>query len=606
LHVFGDCKYRAYDWPNPFSQHAVRGVVLYWFKGEKRCLMSDDRGESDVTNRDGSDSADPIVEQLGIREHEHYRSLVEHNPHPMAVHSEGVIVYVNRAGVTEIGAPALDDLVGRYITDFVHPDTIPGMLDRLASLQNEGDYTEAVEARMLHFDGTPVDTEIVSVLTKWRGEPAYQVIFRDLTEAKAAAKAIRHQVALVATVSDAIIATDHDWIVVSWNPAASTIYGLAEDDAIGLPVGEVIGTPINLKRLAGRPAESAIHFAADGSTRMIRVAVSEMESGYVLICSDNTAQIEAETKFTSVVNSLEEGVMVINRDGVVESANPAAKRLFETEERRVAGTIENLVILNADNVVILPEQWPSQVVATTHKPVIGEVIGVDRIDGTRMWFSCNAMVLNPNDPDNSSVVVTVTDITESRATAARLEYAADHDMMTDLPNRAYVLRRLTKMLAQRERSAGSDDIDVVMYIDLDKLKNVNDSHGHRAGDRALIAVSRRLRAALPAPHFVGRVGGDEFIAVLMGVEEEDMEDISDDIHLLLLDPIEINGEEFRMRTSVGIVRIRDGETRSAQDIIGDADSAMYQAKLRGGGFTVEHKDTDPSTDIAPVAIKLVR
>jgi diguanylate cyclase (GGDEF)-like protein/PAS domain S-box-containing protein len=606
LHVFGDCKYRAYDWPNPFSQHAVRGVVLYWFKGEKRCLMSDDRGESDVTNRDGSDSADPIVEQLGIREHEHYRSLVEHNPHPMAVHSEGVIVYVNRAGVTEIGAPALDDLVGRYITDFVHPDTIPGMLDRLASLQNEGDYTEAVEARMLHFDGTPVDTEIVSVFTKWRGEPAYQVIFRDLTEAKAAAKAIRHQVALVATVSDAIIATDHDWIVVSWNPAASTIYGLAEDDAIGLPVGEVIGTPINLKRLAGRPAESAIHFAADGSTRMIRVAVSEMESGYVLICSDNTAQIEAETKFTSVVNSLEEGVMVINRDGVVESANPAAKRLFQTEERRLAGTIESLVILNADNVEIQPEQWPSQVVATTHKPVIGEVIGVDRIDGTRMWFSCNAMVLNPNDPDNSSVVVTVTDITESRATAARLAYAADHDMMTDLPNRAYVLRRLTKMLAQRARSAGSDDIDVVMYIDLDKLKNVNDSHGHRAGDRALIAVSRRLRAALPAPHFVGRVGGDEFIAVLMGVEEEDMEDISDDIHLLLLDPIEINGEEFRMRTSVGIVRIRDGETRSAQDIIGDADSAMYQAKLRGGGFTVEHKDTDPSTDIAPVAIKLVR
>lgn len=105
------------------------------------------------------------------------------------------------------------------------------------------------------------------------------------------------------------------------------------------------------------------------------------------------------------------------------------------------------------------------------------------------------------------------------------------------------------------------DIDVVMYIDLDKLKKVNDSHGHGAGDRALIAVSRRLRAALPAPHFVGRVGGDEFVAVLIGVDEEDMENVSDDIHLLLLDPIEINGEEFRIRTSVGIVRIRDGEKR---------------------------------------------
>lgn len=123
-------------------------------------------------------------------------------------------------------------------------------------------------------------------------------------------------------------------------------------------------------------------------------------------------------------------------------------------------------------------------------------------------------------------------------------------------------RRLTTMLESRAaQQEDPGDIDVVMYIDLDKLKKVNDSHGHGAGDRALIAVSRRLRAALPAPHFVGRAGGDEFVAVLIGVDEEDMENVSDDIHLLLLDPIEINGEEFRIRTSVGIVRIRDGEKR---------------------------------------------
>ena len=105
---------------------------------------------------------------------------------------------------------------------------------------------------------------------------------------------------------------------------------------------------------------------------------------------------------------------------------------------------------------------------------------------------------------------------------------------------------------------------------------------------------------------MGRVGGDEFVAVLIGADEEDMEDISDDIHLLLLDPIEINGEEFRMRTSVGIVRIRDGEKRTAQDIISDADTAMYQAKLRGGGHTVEHDKAHPSREFTPAAIKLVR
>jgi diguanylate cyclase (GGDEF)-like protein len=332
-----------------------------------------------------------------------------------------------------------------------------------------------------------------------------------------------------------------------------------------------------------------------------------MDSGYVVVCSDNTAQIEAETKFTTVVNSLEEGVLLISQDGGVEFANPAARRMFESEERRAAGsTAERVTIFDVEGQPIPPHRWPSQIVTATHKPVIGATAGFDRMDGTRVWLSCNGFVLNPNDPDHSSVVISLTDVTESRATAARLEYAADHDMMTDLPNRAYVLRRLTTILDERARQKNSGDIDVVMYIDLDKMKTVNDSHGHRAGDRALIAVSRRLRAALPAPHFVGRVGGDEFVAVLMCVDEADMEDISDDIHLLLLDPIEINGHDFRMRTSVGVVKIRDGEKRTAQDIIGDADSAMYQAKLRGGGHTVEYDKSHTSREITPAAIKLVR
>jgi diguanylate cyclase (GGDEF)-like protein/PAS domain S-box-containing protein len=567
--------------------------------------MSDENNA--VQDETSFSSVDDVSEQLAVREHEHYRSLVEHNPHPMAVHSGGVIVYVNRAAIKEIGAGSLDDLVGRSITDFVHSGSIPDMVDRLMSLAAEGDFTDAAEAQMVRFDGSIIDMEIVSVLTKWRGEPAYQVIFRDLTATKAAAEAIRHQVALVATVSDAIVATDPAGVVVSWNPAAVAIYGFTANEAVGCPVAEVLGAPVDLRRRVGKPAESVVHHAKDGTARMMRIAVSEMDSGYVVVCSDNTAQIEAETKFTSVVNSLEEGVLVISRDGTIESANPAARRMFQSQERRTSSTsAEWAPIFDADGNPIPFDRWPSQRVTAGHTPVIGEIIGFDRIDGERVWLCCNVFVLNSNDPEHSAVVASFTDVTQSRAKAARLEYAADHDMMTDLPNRAYVLRRLATMLEKRGQHTDSGDIDVVMYIDLDKLKHVNDSHGHRSGDRALIAVSRRLRAALPAPHFVGRVGGDEFVAVLIGVQEEDMEDISDDIHLLLLDPIEINGQEFRMRTSVGIVRIRDGETRTAQDIIADADAAMYQAKLRGGGHTVEHDASLVSREMPPTTIRLVR
>ena len=140
---------------------------------------------------DGRQMQADVVEQR-------YRRLVDHSPDAICVHERGRVVYVNAAGVRWIGAQSGAELVGHPITEFVHPDSVPAMLARIASLRLEGDTSAPSEAVMLRFDGTTLDVEAVSVLTVWEGRPAYQVIFRDLSARKAAEAALRCQAALAA------------------------------------------------------------------------------------------------------------------------------------------------------------------------------------------------------------------------------------------------------------------------------------------------------------------------------------------------------------------------------------------------------------------------
>ena len=183
---------------------------------------------------------------------------------------------------------------------------------------------------MLRFDGSPLDAEAVSVLTRWNGEPAYLVIFRDVTLLKAAQAKLHLQSALVAHGTDAIIVTSLTGTVTSWNPAAETIYQRAPGRALGLPISEAVGAAIDPAVVVARGGvEHCAHRAADGSARSVRMAVAVMEDGYVLVCSDQTALRRAEQRVETVVNSLEAGVMVLDAHCRPQSINPAAHRILD-------------------------------------------------------------------------------------------------------------------------------------------------------------------------------------------------------------------------------------------------------------------------------------
>ncbi|GHF55584.1 diguanylate cyclase (GGDEF)-like protein/PAS domain S-box-containing protein [Amycolatopsis bartoniae] len=510
-----------------------------------------------------------------------YRLLVELSPDMIAVHQDGALVYANPAAVRFAGGESPAALLGRPITDFVDTRSKTEMLGRLKRLSEPGATTEPAEAVFVRPDGTSCPMEVVSVRTTWAGRPAYQVIMRDVSAQKAAEAALRYQAALVQHVSDAIIATDAKGRVTSWNPAAETIYGLPSGGALGRRVSELVGAQLDPGAVirAGGVSQQT-HRAADGAALTVRVSAAEMDDGYVLVCADETARRRAERQYSTVVASLDEGVLVISPGGTVLSANPAAERILGVPESAMLGSSPHeWPIYDESGKRMSPSEYPSAQVRRTGIAQQGRVMRVLRRDGHNVWLSASCRAMNPEDTDYSAYVLSFTDITERRAIGERLEHDATHDPLTGLANRTLVLDELSARLHGPRRASTA-----VLFIDLDKFKVINDSLGHSVGDRVLRIAGERLRRTVRRDDVVGRLGGDEFVVIASGVHgDPEVRALTEHLRDSLSRPISVDGRKLHVDASIGIVLAAGGDPRAADELLRDADVAMYQAKTLGRG-----------------------
>lgn len=292
------------------------------------------------------------------------------------------------------------------------------------------------------------------------------------------------------------------------------------------------------------------------------------------------AQRRAEQFFTTVVSQLDEGVVVIDKDGRIESANPAARRIFGYDAEDLIGThIYDIPLCLLDtNAQPMPSSWyPVIRTLATGETVSRFVFGLDRPDGQRRWLSANSRLLNPDDPD-SPAVSSFSDITEYRASRRQLEYQATHDPLTGLANRALVLSRLAGALGTSETQPVSN----VLFIDLDGFKAINDTLGHAIGDTVLQIVAQRLQRGLRSDDIVGRIGGDEFLVLLSGrTRGDDLDTLITRLRQTMAEPIIARGHRIQIEASIGITPLHSGDHRSPEAVLHDADLAMYRAKPPG-------------------------
>ena len=520
---------------------------------------------------------------------ERYQLLVELSPDAIVVHEGGRIVYINPAGVRFSRASSRADVIGRPITDFVAPETIPDMVQRLVKLTSPGSATEPADAVMLRVDGETVVMEVVSVRTVWEGRPAFQVIMRDKSVQKAAEEAVRSKAALVENVSDAIIAVSGDGLVQSWNPAAERVYGRSSVEAEGRAVGELVGATLDPAAIVAQGGViETTHYRPDGVAVEVRVSAAEMSGGYVLVCADETIRRRAEQRFGTVVASMHEGVVVVDANGVVESANPAAVRMFGGAIVGIAVT--RLALCDSEGHAVAESEHPIARTLATGESVTRQILRLDP-GGRNLWLSVSCRQLDPGET-HSAVVMSFADITEQTIAGERLRYDATHDALTGLANRATIVSLLDAVLAEEDRTS----LIAVHFIDVDRFKIINDSLGHSTGDEVLRIAGDRLRRSVRLDDVVGRLGGDEFVVVTTSARNhEGIWAQAERLRRTMSEPITLlGGQQLNVDASIGIVAAAPDDTRASSDLLRDADIAMYQAKTSGRArcvfFSVELRE----------------
>ncbi len=201
-----------------------------------------------------------------------------------------------------------------------------------------------------------------------------------------------------------------------------------------------------------------------------------------------------------------------------------------------------------------------------------------RKDGTWLWTRCSASLVRDAAGLPQYFMRVMVDITERKQLERELIHAAHHDSLTQLPNRALFYRRLDDALAQAQRKNWRV---VVMYIDLDRFKLINDTRGHTVGDQLLRQVAGRLSQFTGAGNTVGRVGGDEFAVVLLDVAPgAHAPALAARIIQTLAEPFNFADQEIYITASMGIA-VYPGDGDQADMLIKNADVAMYRAKQQG-------------------------
>ena len=263
--------------------------------------------------------------------------------------------------------------------------------------------------------------------------------------------------------------------------------------------------------------------------------------------------------------------LILGTDGIVQYQSPAVAAVLGYEpEQRVGRSM--LELIHPDDASFVASTL-AEIAATAGATRTVE-LRARHLDGS--WRVVEASGWNlVDDPVVGGIVVNYRDITERKALERQLVHDAFHDPLTGLANRALFLDRAQHALARRSFA----DL-AVLIMDVDDFKTINDSLGHGAGDQAMIAVAERLRGCLRPEDTVSRIGGDEFAILLEEADERLADAVCERILDALRRPFEIGGIQVHLSASIGVA-FSSPEARSADELMRNADVAMYTAKGRG-------------------------
>ena len=284
---------------------------------------------------------------------------------------------------------------------------------------------------------------------------------------------------------------------------------------------------------------------------------------------------EAEMQIlSSALQQTADLVMVTTHEGIITYVNPAFTDITGYSAQEAVGQQPNLLKSDRQNKEFYKNLWQTILGGNPFSDVL-----INRRKSGELYYEEKTITPIRDTAGNiTHFVGTGKDISERMRTQERLRFMAHHDALTELPNRTLFLDRLKQAMA---RARWHNRLVAVMFMDLDRFKNINDSLGHNVGDKLLVKLTRRLAGSMRAGDTVARFGGDEFAILLDDIaSEQDISALAKKILSTLVPAFQIDGHEFFITASIGVsIFPADGE--DSETLLRNADVAMYRAKDLG-------------------------
>ena len=367
---------------------------------------------------------------------------------------------------------------------------------------------------------------------------------------------------------------DADEAVLRLDPAtrAALLREGADEDVLALDMAARSGAD-SVLLVAGRTVTNA---SVQAALRALATQIAlALESAAL---SEEVHRRRSEARFGSLVQHSSDLITVLGPDGRVNYQSPSIERVLGYEPDEIVGTLFSDLIEVGDRSRLLHLVEAAVAGAGDVLQAI-ECTLVHKDGGTRQF---EILMTNLLDEEHvGGIVLNARDVSERKAFEAQLTHQAFHDAVTGLANRALFAERVRHAIIRSRREGRGCS---VLFLDLDDFKEINDSLGHAAGDEVLIEVARRLDSSIRGADTAARFGGDEFAILLEDIESsQEAADTAERVLEALSVPLRAGHKELALRCSLGI-SVLDPETDAgADEMIRDADAAMYIAKRDGKG-----------------------
>lgn len=351
---------------------------------------------------------------------------------------------------------------------------------------------------------------------------------------------------------------------------------------------------IVLRRKEKFVREEHLTFKSDGHQEIletVKVRVIEPDSASVIgvlgIGRDITERkkqeayiTQSEKKYRSLFEEIPQGVVVYDQHCVIIDVNSAAEFTLALTKEQLIGEaffvsdwFDSIDSLNNTSMELIHNVL-TQGIARKGIEVKGEFTDPDR----EIWLTIDVVPMLNEQDETFGVLVSFTDITQMKKTQAQMHHLAYHDVLSGLPNRLLLRERIEQTIKYAQRHNSSFTL---MFLDLDNFKNINDSYGHAEGDILLKYIADYLKGVVREEDTVARLGGDEFVILFQdNMTTDDAIDLANKVLKVIKEPIILSSANANVTASLGIC-VYPGDGKTVDDLLRNADAAMYRAKKHG-------------------------